>query len=243
MFNILNLFSWKVWFILTIIIIFLFWLIYGGNQEYEFVGIKPLSTPKLFDVPVSYDYESPSIFTQPVNTKPIVTSQSNKGEDILAEALEEILSSPIQRNIRPDFLCNPETGKNMEIDCFNEEYAIAVEYNGIQHYKYPSVFYKTEKEFYNQVYRDRLKRKLCDENGIYLISVPYWVDMYDSHEQHIKETESNRKIAFVPREVRYRRIYDYLYKKISVYFQKIFPQEENEQAEIGNNRWTIYADI
>jgi hypothetical protein len=131
----------------------------------------------------------------------------------------------------------------MELDCFNEEYAVAVEYNGIQHYKFPSIFYKTEADFYKQVNRDRLKRQLCDENGIYLISIPYWVDMYDSHEEHTKETDAKRKINYVSREVRYKRIYEYLYQKLQEYFEIIFPQEENEQDEDTDNRWTIYNTL
>ena len=240
MFNILNLFSWTTWLFLTIVVIFVFWIIWGGKQEYEFIGIQPLSTPKLFEtqsVP-EFTYTTPLMKTFNRKTQP--KEISNKGEEIVSDVLEEILESPVQRNIRPDFLRNPETGKNMEMDCYNEEYAIAVEYNGIQHYKFPSVFYKSEKEFTDQVYRDRLKRKLCDENGIYLISVPYWVDMYDTEDDHLKDKDGIRKIQYVPREVRYKRIYDYLYNKLGEYFQIIFPQNENEVPEDDDNRWTAY---
>ena len=264
MFNILALLSWKVWLILIVITIFIFWIIWGGKQEYEFIGVQPLTTPRLFasiSTEESCDeYSSPSImnFTGSVSTEeyPEVTADStavwqapagqsfgSKGEDLVAEALQNILQAPIKRNIRPNFLRNPETGKNMEIDCFNEEYAVAVEYNGVQHYKFPSVFYRNKEDFYAQVYRDRLKRKLCDENNIYLISVPYWVDMFGTEDGHFlndKETNSNSKIAFVPREVRYKRIYDFLYKKLSEYFAIIFPQDKNEDGDESNtNRWDL----
>lgn len=236
MFNILSLFSWSTWLFTVLFTIFIFWAIWGGKNEYEFVGIKPLSTPKLFEDTMSYQVPVQAYI-------PKASANTNKGEDLMAEALENILASPVQRNIRPDFLCNPETGKNMELDCFNEEYAVAVEYNGIQHYKFPSIFYKTEADFYKQVNRDRLKRQLCDENGIYLISIPYWVDMYDSHEEHTKETDAKRKINYVSRDVRYKRIYEYLYQKLQEYFEIIFPQEENEQDEDTDNRWTIYNTL
>jgi hypothetical protein len=240
MFNVLNLFGWTTWLFITIAIIFIFWLIYGGKQEYEFIGVQPLSTPKLFEQPVHQKYIYTSPLMQTFNAKPAPKELSNKGEEIVADVLEEILSSPVQRNIRPDFLRNPETGKNMEIDCFNEEYAVAVEYNGIQHYKFPSVFYKNKEDFMNQVYRDRLKRKLCDENGVYLISVPYWVDMFNSQDKHLNEKNATAKIQYVPREVRYKRIYDYLHKELNEYFQIIFPQNENDLQEDADNRWSLY---
>ena len=266
MFNILSLLSWRVWLIITLVIIFIFWIIWGGKHEYEFVGVQPLTTPKIIQSELynsNEDYSSPNILTlSGLISNPDIkcqnigdgvskyqnigdsVSKSSKGEDLVAEALQNILQSPIKRNIRPNFLRNPETGKNMEIDCFNEDYAVAVEYNGIQHYKFPSVFYKNKEDFYAQVYRDRLKRKLCDENNIYLISIPYWVDMFGTEDNHFhddKEGITNNKIAFVSREVRYQRIYDYLYKKLSEYFEIIFPQEKNEDEDQSSiNRWDIY---
>jgi hypothetical protein len=234
MFNILNLFNWTTWFFISLGIIFLFWLVYGGKQEYEFIGVQPLSTQKNLSV------NSEPLFTPSYNAPIQHRSISNKGEDLVAEALQNILNSSIQRNIRPAFLCNPETGKNMEIDCFSEEYAVAVEYNGVQHYKFPSVFYKNEKDFNDQVYRDKLKKKLCDENDIYLIVVPYWVDMFGGHEGHLKDGDSNKKIQYASREIRYKRIYDFLYDKLRIYFETIFPQEENEYSQEGYNSWNTY---
>jgi hypothetical protein len=83
---------------------------------------------------------------------------------------------------RPSFLVNPETGKELELDGYNEELEIAFEYNGEQHYNYPNVFHKTEHEFIEQVRRDIFKRKICDKRGIYLIVIPYTVSketLYD----------------------------------------------------------------
>lgn len=243
MFNVLNLFSWKTWFIISLVTIGIFWIIWGGKEEYEFIGVKPLSTPKIFDERIyqnSEIYETPNIYN--MRNKPVINSGLNKGEEIVAQVLSDILESEVQRNVRPNFLCNPETGKNMELDCYNEEYSIAVEYNGIQHYKFPSVFYKTEKEFYDQLYRDRLKRKLCDENGVYLISVPYWVDLFDSQDEHLKESDAKRKVSFVPRDVRYQRIYDYVYPKIREYFEIIFPEKENGTENYGIG-WSIYDSM
>jgi hypothetical protein len=231
MFNILTLFSWTTWFIITIFIIIVFWLFYGGRQEYEFVGVKPLSTKSIFEnMELSYNPVNDvkiNTFRELQKDKKIEKPQNCKGEELMAEILEKILSSKVRRNYRPSFLRNPETGKNLELDCYNEEYAIAVEYNGVQHYKFPSAFHKTEKEFMDQLYRDRLKKKLCDEAGVYLICVPYWVDIYGSEDNHLNN-ETKSKI-FVSREVRYQRIYDYLYERIKEYFMRIFPEEYEDE--------------
>jgi hypothetical protein len=155
-----------------------------------------------------------------------------KGEDILAEVFEDIIQKKIERNIRPSFLRNPESGKSLELDCYVPEYKLAIEYNGIQHYKFPSAYHKTEKEFYDQLYRDRLKKKLCDEAGIYLIPVPYWVDMCVSDENDPEKLICSK---FVSRDLRYQRIYDFLYDKIEEYFSLIFQSEEKDELENENS--------
>jgi hypothetical protein len=63
--------------------------------------------------------------------------------------------------------------KFLEFDGYNEDYKIAIEYNGIQHYKFPNFWHKSEEEFNDQQNRDQLKREYCKINGIKLIEVPY----------------------------------------------------------------------
>jgi hypothetical protein len=48
-----------------------------------------------------------------------------------------------------------------------------VEYNGIQHYKYPNYFHNSYTKFMAQVQRDQTKKEICEREGVYLISVPY----------------------------------------------------------------------
>lgn len=233
MINILHFFSWTTWLIFLLIIIFIFWIVYGGKGEYEFVGIKPLKTPDVSEIPKDFDatiYEE-EIETDDEETIPSLfnPNKMNKGEDIVAEAFANLINAPIHRNIRPAFLKNPETKQNLELDCYCPKYNIAVEYNGEQHYKFPSSYHKTKEQFINQVYRDRLKRKLCDEHGIYLISVPYWVDMFESYDDHLtKQVSYKNKI---PRSQRYQRIYNYLYQKISEYFEIILSQNQNDNHQ------------
>lgn len=231
MFNILTLFSWTTWLIICLVLFAIFWFIWGGKHTYEFVGVKPLQTPELRyieDDSIAESNPYPAIRQTKSNT---VSDQSNfpktsKGEDITAEVFEDIIQRKVERNIRPDFLRNPESGKSLEIDCYDEEYKLAVEYNGIQHYKFPSAYHKTEKEFYDQLYRDRLKKKLCDDANVYLIPVPYWVDMCIPDPNNPDNLICSK---FVPRNVRYQRIYDFLYEKLEEYFSIIYPEEDNQE--------------
>lgn len=99
---------------------------------------------------------------------------TSKGEAQCREFLENYFRKSFPK-ARPDFMVNPVTGSkyNLELDCYNSELNLAVEYNGEQHYKYIPFFHKNKEAFYNQKYRDELKRLRCKELGIKLIEVPY----------------------------------------------------------------------
>ena len=86
--------------------------------------------------------------------------------------MEKIYGVPFI-NVRPKWLHNIETGVSLELDCYNEDLKLAVEYNGIQHYKWPNFTNQSYQQFINQVRRDDLKKRLCEKYGIYLINVPY----------------------------------------------------------------------
>jgi len=102
--------------------------------------------------------------------------RQSKGEVECRRVLESIFKRPFP-SIRPDFLKNPVTGlsHNLELDCFCQDLSLAVEYSGIQHYKYVPYFHKNKESFLNQKYRDDMKRRICKEHGINLIEVPYTV--------------------------------------------------------------------
>lgn len=110
----------------------------------------------------------------------------SKGEALCKQVIEEIYNAPFYC-IRPDFLKNPETGRNLELDLYNDFYKIAVEYNGQQHVCWPNNFHKTREEFINQVRRDEYKLDMCDKHGIYLITVPYNVKLeYNEIKKYIE---------------------------------------------------------
>lgn len=98
------------------------------------------------------------------------------GEELCAKIVYEYYNRPPSVNIRPSFLRNPETGKCLELDVYDEPTKTAIEYNGIQHYTFPNTFHKTIEEFNGQKKRDKLKKKICKKQKINLIVVPYSVD-------------------------------------------------------------------
>ena len=102
----------------------------------------------------------------------------SKGEIECRKFLETIFQAPFPK-ARPDFLKNPVTGNNLEIDCFNPILKLGVEYNGQQHYNYTSFFHRNVEASTNQKYRDELKRRMCQENDINLIEVPYTIKLND----------------------------------------------------------------
>ena len=114
--------------------------------------------------------------------------KDSTGETICRKYLEKRFKRSFQK-ARPNFLRNPVTGGdfNLELDCFNPELRLALEYNGAQHYKYIPYFHKNKEAFLNQKYRDEMKRTKCKENGIHLIEVPYTVKPYDLEEYVDKE--------------------------------------------------------
>ena len=110
----------------------------------------------------------------------------SKSEERVRRILEGYFRKPFDK-ARPDFLRNPVTGNNfnLELDCYNPELRLAAEYNGIQHYKYTPFFHRNKEAFLNQKYRDDMKRRICRDYGVALIEVPYTV-RYDDLERYVE---------------------------------------------------------
>jgi hypothetical protein len=117
--------------------------------------------------------------------------QESKGEAECRRVLQELFKRSFPK-ARPDFLRNPVTGGNfnLELDCFCRELRLAVEYSGQQHYKYVPYFHKNKEAFLNQKYRDDMKKRICKEHGIHLIEVPYTVKVQDIRSYLIKNLSS-----------------------------------------------------
>src|SRR3990167_2486870 len=74
---------------------------------------------------------------------------------------------------RPSWLVS-DRGNRLELDGFCEELNLAFEYNGVQHYKKLEFFDNNPRASFNdRVRNDKKKKKLCAENNIKLVIIPY----------------------------------------------------------------------
>jgi len=116
------------------------------------------------------------------NLKP----NESKGEAHAREIAKLIFNKSFEK-IRPDILKNNVTGHNLELDLYNDELKLGIEYSGVQHYKYVPFFHKNRDAFHNQKYRDELKRRMCKDHNITLIEVPYNIHHEDIERYIISE--------------------------------------------------------
>lgn len=83
---------------------------------------------------------------------------TSKSELRLKVLLDKVLpTEEYMDNYRPDWLKNPETGYNLELDRFYPNLKIGIEFNGPQHRK------KNNEAQWN---RDRTKKHLCAKHGV-----------------------------------------------------------------------------
>ena len=203
---------------------------YASSDAYPSDAYPPHSSSDGYPPYVEPIYEEPPAYTQPsyVNSTPLFdlppplpmtihtttedfkypqlgreTHYKSKGEEFSCKALESLIDREVINGYRDDELRNPETGKNLEIDCFDPVSRIGIEYNGKQHYVYPNSYHKTEEQFQLQLHRDQMKEQMCRTNKIYLIRVPYIIDTQ-------MQTPTGPKNRRFTHQERFQRIYDYV---------------------------------
>jgi hypothetical protein len=114
----------------------------------------------------------------------------NVHEEACRKIFERLFNKRFQ-SIRPDWLKNPHTGRNLELDGYCSEIytplgkGLAFEYDGQQHAEYNKHFHKSPQDFVKQVKRDFWKDKVCKQHGILLIRIPHYIP-YDDLEKYIK---------------------------------------------------------
>lgn len=121
-----------------------------------------------------------------------------KNETRCRMILENLFQSPFP-SIRPDFL-RYKTGKNLELDGYNESLQLAFEYQGVQHRKYcPGLFHRSYDDFVHQQERDAFKKRICEQVGIHVIYIPDTIPYDDLVSYlHIKVNEWNQWKAYDP---------------------------------------------
>lgn len=103
----------------------------------------------------------------------------------------------------------------LELDGYNQELMLAIEYNGSQHYIENRAYYHREDgSFEAQLNRDKLKREECIELGINLITVHYKLNTFNKIQEYIQSElirlgyEINDNLDWEELKTGFRRDYD-----------------------------------
>lgn len=117
---------------------------------------------------------------------------SHTGEEITRVIFERMFDVKFPK-AKPVWLLN-DRGNSMELDGFCDKLRIGFEYQGEQHYKNVKIF--TNYDITIRSVDDLLKEKLCKENGIILIHIPYYIEYTDLQDFII--TECQKKHIEIP---------------------------------------------
>jgi hypothetical protein len=116
---------------------------------------------------------SPTALAKSTKSTPVRNVSS--GESECQQVLADIFPGYTFSKVRPNFLQNPTTRKNLELDFYCPELNLALEYQGGQHYRFNQSYHNSVQDFYGQLERDRIKQELCTRHGVTLIQVPHSV--------------------------------------------------------------------
>jgi len=112
-----------------------------------------------------------------------------------------LLGYDIEFLCNPNFLLDTESNEILGIDAYDPISKVGLMYQPKYMYTYPSNYFKTETEFKDAVYDNELRLTLCDAAGVYLITIPYTVDLGD---------ENN----YVPSRVRKSKLRNYIISEL-----------------------------
>jgi len=192
----MGLFMWIVLIVVVLILLlYIRTLFVTGTKEIPFIGLSPLignfkkSKKYLSSLVYDSDDEEP-VKKSKVKVVEVSPSKDHitipdrwdfrdikgdkKRERITRRVLETLYSSPFP-TVRPKWIVNPKTGRNLEIDCYNEALGLCVEVSGSQHYIQSERFHKSRADFLSQVYRDKVKKEAVLARGLDFMVVPYTV--------------------------------------------------------------------
>ncbi len=116
-------------------------------------------------------------------------------ENVARVAFEQCTGHVFEK-VRPKFLKNPHTGRNLELDGYCAQLKIGWETDGKQHTIFPNAFHRSAAEFHAQQARDRIKEDLCKKAGVTLIRVPHEVE-FDSIHSYVKEQLQKHNVPTV----------------------------------------------
>ena len=95
-----------------------------------------------------------------ITCNPLFGKSFSIGEKEVLKYVKTLYHGNIEENYKGlGWLKNPNTGCLLELDIYIPELLIAIEYNSYHH------------TLQKVIIRDKIKKKLCDENGVKLITI------------------------------------------------------------------------
>ncbi len=162
--------------VIVIIVITIYFLLTTKKKKHKFIGLNE-------------DVDLNKILYK--RSKKKKKKRYGKFEERCREIFSNIFRAKFKK-IRPDWLKNPATGKNLELDGYNAHiktplgYGLAFEYDGTQHSKYTPHFHRNgPKEFVYQTKKDTWRDIKCQEKGVMLIRIPHTI-VYQDLERYIR---------------------------------------------------------
>ena len=191
--------GWTFIFFFSLLVLFILWIFFAGkhnsSSETNFGdAINMMVSPQLKNSPIlmkeSFDSILPPTHTRSEpSSEFIYENGTSKGENECRRIMQELTGRKFYK-VRPDFMKDPVTGNFLELDCYNDELKLAIEYNGRQHEEYNAFMHQGSRDkFRNQQYRDYLKKELCQKNNVFLIVVPSTIKLKNLHSYLITHLE------------------------------------------------------
>jgi len=127
-----------------------------------------------------------------------IPKKLNKHEEECRRIFQELYGKNF-KSVRPSWLRNPVTSKNLELDGFCPSIdtilgtGLAFEYDGEQHSKFNKHFHRGgHDEFIYQVKKDSWKDLKCKERGVSLVRIPHFVAFQDLKRYIISELQRQK---------------------------------------------------
>jgi len=101
------------------------------------------------------------------------------------EYIKTLVNCSYRTEVVFDKLVNPKTKRALRVDCFFDDINLAVEYNGVQHYKTIPYFHKGENTLKYQKVKDNIKLQFFKNSDYKYIIIPYWFTVEDIYAETI----------------------------------------------------------